>query len=242
MAPVQGNPEAGCASGASTDIFARYAPPFDLTSDMLLAMAFCDAAPLRAAFPGVPFFSILGMTPVVTWFSRVTEAWYRDVAGKPRRVSAAEGVPYNELNMLALLRGRSLFVPGIYATSYLSIRIGRGYGMPKAAITMDIQMDGARLASYATDGIRRMLVRARLLGSGRPLATLLSRWWPRQAWPVRFPTGDQVRGLIRATPRVHLARVRTGQVCLRAAWLPRPVRLLPLALYIRGLRMTLPPP
>jgi hypothetical protein len=209
---------------------------------MLLAMVLCDAAPLRAAFPGVPFFSILGMTPAVTWFSRVTEAWCRDAAGKRRRVSETEGVPYNELNMLALLRGRSLFVPGIYATSHLSIRIGRGYGMPKASITMEIQTEGAHFASYATDGTGRTLVRARLLGSGRSLATLLSPCWPRQAWPVRFPSGDQVRGLIQATPRVHLARVRTGQICLEAAWLPRPVRLLPLALYLRGLRMTLPPP
>ena len=242
MAPVQGHTGAGRGSDASAEVFAQYAPPFDLSSDMLLAMALCDAAPLRAAFPGVPFLSILGTTPLVTWFGRVTEAWYRDAAGKPRRVSESEGVPYNELNIMALLRGRSIFVPGIYATSDLSVRIGRGYGMPKAPITMDVQTDGARFTSSGTDGTGRTLVGARLLGSGKPLATLLSPCWPRQAWPVRFPSGSQVRGLIQAAPRVHLARVQTGQICLRAAWLPRPARLLPLALYIRGLRMRLPPP
>ena len=32
-------------------------PPFDLTADMLFALALCPTPPLRRAFPGVPFIS-----------------------------------------------------------------------------------------------------------------------------------------------------------------------------------------
>jgi hypothetical protein len=40
---------------------------------------------------------------------------------------------------------------------------------------------------------------------------------------------------------VQLARVCGGRLALDAAWLPRPVRLLPLGVYVPGLRMQLPP-
>src|SRR3712207_9415759 len=63
-------------------------------------------APLRRAFPDVPFLSALGRTPLVIWFSRITEACYRDATGQRRCDRATEGVPDNELNVLALLRER----------------------------------------------------------------------------------------------------------------------------------------
>jgi hypothetical protein len=51
-----------------------------------------------------------------------------------------------------------------------------------------------------------------------------------------------VRARILATPRVQFARVRGGRLALDAAWLPRPVPVLPLGIYVPGLRMQLPPP
>jgi hypothetical protein len=128
--------------GTESAIFDRYRPPFDLTSDMLLALAFCPTSPLRQAFPETPFLSLLGWTPLVVWFSRITEGWYRDPAGRPRL--ADEGIPYNELNVLALLRAPAVFVPGIYASSELSVRIGHGYGMPKQLVPVDFGL--SRLA------------------------------------------------------------------------------------------------
>jgi hypothetical protein len=149
--------------GGTWAIFDHYSPPFVLTADMLLALALARTAPLRRAFPDVPFLSALGRTPLVIWFSRVTEACYRDATGQRRCDRDAEGVPYNELNVLALLRERALFVPGIYATSELSISIGRGYGMPKRPTGMHVEAIDKRFSSTAIDASRRSSVRARLL-------------------------------------------------------------------------------
>jgi hypothetical protein len=230
------------ADNASDDVFAHYSPPFDLTSDMLFGLALCPTPPLRRTFPGVHFLSVWGRTPLVIWFARITEACYHDAAGQRRSAIGTGQVPYNELNVLALLRQRAVFVPGIYATSALSIRIGLGYGMPKRSITMDVRQDGRWVIALVTDGAHRSLARARLTGSGKTLTRIMSQWWPLRTWPVRFPSGAEVRGVIQAAPRVQIARLHHGRLSVGAPWLPIPVSLLPVGVYLPGLRMLLPPP
>ena len=227
---------------AADDVFAHFRPPFDLTSDMLLGLALCPTPPLRRAFPSVPFLSVRGRTPLVIWFARITDAHYYDEDGKPRSATETGQVPYNELNVLALLRQRAVFVPGIYATSRLSVRIGLGYGMPKRMIEMDVQRSRRRITAAAIDGVRRSAADARLEGSGKILAWVLSNRWPMQTWSVRFPSGSEVRPLILEVPRAQVARLRNGRLAVEARWLPGPVSLLPVGLYLPGLRMRLPPP
>ena len=227
-------------TGAEAGIFARYGPPFDLTSDMLLALALCSTAPLREAFPSMPFLSLLGRTPLVIWFSRITEGWCRDTAGGRRQVN--EGIPYAELNVLALLRAPALFVPGIYATSELSVGIGHGYGMPKQLIAMDFSVSRARITSSAGGVAGRSSVRGRLDGSGKALAGLLGPLWPLRTWPVYFPSGSYVRALVQSIRRVQLARIEHGQLSVAATWMPETVSLLPVGLYLSDLQLRLPPP
>jgi hypothetical protein len=237
---VAASPRPG--SPAPAAIFAQYAPPFDLRSDMLFAAALCPTAPLRRAFPDQPFLSLAGHTPLLLWFSRVKAACFGHPAGGRRRIGGPRTVMYQELNVVALLRRRAMFVPGIYATSELTIRIGHGYGMPKQPTAMRLRVDGARVAARVDDGPRRSYVRARRLGAGRFLAILAVRLWPLRVWPARFPRGGQVRALIRAAPRLQPALIPAGRLALDAAWLPRPVLLLPLGLYASDLLMRLPPP
>lgn len=100
--------------------------------------------------------------------------------------------------------------------------------------------DGVFDAEGLGDTCRRT-VRANLLGGGRPLARLLAPLWPLRVWPVRFPAGTRVDGVIKAVPRARLGHVAAGHLDVRARWSERPVRLLPLALYAPGLRMRLLP-
>ncbi|HBY95458.1 MAG: hypothetical protein M5U01_26590 [Ardenticatenaceae bacterium] len=220
----------------------RFPPPYDLTSDMMFVAAFCRAAPLQQTFPGVPFLSTRGNALLVMWFSRVKEICYRDESHERRCIGSVETVLYHELNVVALLGQRALFVPGIYATSDLTIRIGHHYGMPKEPTTMSVWINARRVESEVVDGRRRSFLKVRLLGSGRWPAAIVSRFWPWRTWPARFPDGREVRPLIERTPRVQIAHVQAGQLALQAAWLPEAVRLLPLGLYVPNLRMQLPPP
>ena len=96
---------------------------------------------------------------------------------------------YNELNIIALLRQRALFVPAIYATGERTIRIGHRYGMPKQPASMQVRVDTTRFEAQMMDGACESFARARLLGSGRGVAQMVSRLWPRQLWPARFPIG-----------------------------------------------------
>jgi hypothetical protein len=227
----------------TTNIFAEYGPPFDLRSDMLFAAALAPAGPLRATFPGVPFLSLAGRTPLVMWFSRIKEGRYRDPpSGEVRGLGGPQDSLYNELNVLALLRWRAAFVPGIYATSALTIAVGHGYGMPKQPTQMTLALAGRRFRSQVDDHGRRTYVRARLLTDGRRLGARVSRFWPWWSWPACFPDGRFVRAQIRATPRVQLAHVQAGRLALAAPWLPRPVPLLPFGVYLPDQCMRLPPP
>jgi hypothetical protein len=228
--------------GAPDDIFARYAPPFDVTSDMLLVAALCPTAPLRAAFPSIPFLSVLGKTPLVIWFSRITAGCSYDAAGAWRCEGGPGSALYHELTSLALLWRPALFLAGIYATSKRSIRIGRRYGMPKQPLVMGVRVEGSCFEAAAADGALRSAVRARLLGCGAGFGRALSVLWPLRLWPVRFPSGSQLRAVILATPRAHLAYVEEGTLSVEARWLAAPLRLLPFALYLPGLRMRLPRP
>jgi hypothetical protein len=227
---------------ANPDILTIYGPPFDLTSDMLFVAALAPAEPLRRAFPGVPFLALAGRIPLLMWFSRIRQACFQDAAGQPRCLGGLETVLYNELNVLALLRRPAIFVPGIYATSPLTIRLGRRYGMPKHPTTMGLATTRRQIAARVIDGTRQSFVRARLLGSGQMPGGIVSRFWPWWSWPVLFPDGRHVRARILATPRVQFARVRGGRLALDAAWLPRPLPLLPLGIYVPDQRMQLPPP
>jgi hypothetical protein len=207
---------------------------------MLLTLAFCPTSPLREAFPRVPFLSLLGRTPMMIWFSRITAGWYRDRIGHRRPVE--EGIPYNELNALALLRAPAVFVPGIYATSELSVRIGHGYGMPKQLVPMEFGASRARLTASADVQGHRSEVAAVLLGSGRGPAGLLQPLWPLRTWPVCFPSGSRVRAVVQGVRGVRLARIERGHICVGAPWLREALRLQPVGLYLADLELRLPPP
>jgi hypothetical protein len=223
-------------------IFAVYGPPFDLRSDLLFAAALAPTAPLAAAFPGVPFLSALGHTPLVLWFADIREGCYRDAAGGRNCLGSRTAHLYYELNVMALLARRVVFVPGIYATSALTIRLGHRYGMPKQPTRMGRQVGEQRIRFSVYDGPAHSYVEARLLGSGRLLGALCGWLWPRWVWPARFPGGRRIRVRVQATPRVQIGLVRGGQLALRARWLPAPIPLLPIAAYVRDQRMRLPPP
>ena len=228
-------------SGRASNLFAHYTPPFDLTSDMLFVLALCPTKPLSRAFPGVAFVSLAGHTPLLLWFSRITQMCYHDTTGAQHCIGGAR-VLYHELNVVAFLQEQALFVPGIYATSDLTIQVGHRYGMPKHPTSMHMQVGGQRFCAEVKDGTRRSFVRARLLGSGKGVAKLVSRYLPSFTWPVRFPSESTVRALIEAMPRVQLAQVQAGQLALEAEWLPQVVWLLPVGCYVPNLRMQLPPP
>jgi hypothetical protein len=229
----------------SPGALSRYSPPFDVTADTFFCLALCPTAPLRHSFRGVPFLSLFGRTPLVIWFSRVTEACETGPNGRMRCERETENVPYDELNVMAALRQRAVFVPAIYADRELSIRIGHTYGLPKKRKPLHFAVKGNRLESHAADvpaGTRRSFVRARLFGSGRLPAKLLSWLWPLWSWPVRTPAGTQVRARIDTAPRLQPALIRAGQVSLDESWLPKPLPIVPLALYVPQLRFHLPPP
>jgi hypothetical protein len=224
------------------DIFAQYGPPFDLTSDMLFVLALCPTRPLRRTFPAVPFVSLLGKTPLLIWFSRIKQMCYQDAEGQRRCTGGLETSLYDEVNVAALLRERALFVPGIYATSELTIRVGHRYGMPKQLTTMWFQCEPKRLCAVMKDGKEQSMLLARRLGAGRRVARLLSRLWPRQIWPVHFPSGSNIRPLLQATPSGQWVYVKLGQLALEATWLAGVVALLPIGFYVPNLQMQLPSP
>src|SRR5207249_4258336 len=134
-------PQAGGSVGAAHLEPTEIRPPFDLASDMLFVGCFVPAAPLREAFPSVPFLSMMGRTPLVIWFSRVSEGCYRDVAGAVHCLGGPTETLYHEVTVMAVLRKRALFCPLIYASNDLSIPIARLYAMPKQAHPMDLAID-----------------------------------------------------------------------------------------------------
>jgi hypothetical protein len=221
-------------------ILKEYTPPYELLSDMLFVLALCPTPPLRQCFPEQPFLSLGGKTPLLMWYSRVREIQYGH-EGERRQLGSEQDVLYNELNVLALLRQRALFVPAIYATSNLTIAIGHAYGMPKQKAAMTLRVERGHLTSTLQQGAGKSTVQARLLGPARHLGSLFSGLWPCSVWPTCFPEGSEVRSLIQATPCVQPAWVR-GELRLATPWLPDPLSLLPLGLYLADQRMQLPAP
>jgi hypothetical protein len=239
-------PDAPFDTSGSDDVLARYQPPFDLESDMLFAVAPVEAGRLRASFPWVRFVQVGGRVPLLVWFSRVRRIWH----GPPDARSCldeADGYGYDELTVTVPLVGRrslmpgALYVPGIYATSTLTRRIGHRYGMPKRPAEMRFDVEPERVVSWTLERGARSEVEASLLASGRVLGALLGRTLPRWSWIARFPSGTAVSTRVTAVRRAQLAGVR-GTLALGEPWLPEPVRLAPFGLFAPGLRMRLPWP
>lgn len=224
-----------------TNIFDVYVPPYDLTAEMLFAGAFCPTSWLRQSFPEVPFLSLWGKTPLAFWFSRINQIVYHLPDGGQGVLGAPDAALYNELNVMALLKRRAFWVPGIYATTELTLRIGRAYGMPKQLTQMTYERRGNAIESENWHGGRRSFVQARTVGSGRMLGTV-ARWLlPMKIWEARFPDGPPLSPLLEEIPRLTPARITQGQVWVNEAWMPEPLRLLPFGFHATALRMKLPP-
>lgn len=207
---------------------------------MLFVAAWAAAGPLVERFPEQPFLSIAGRVPLALWFSRVRSLSY----GEPDEGSVLDersGFGYRELNIVALLRRRAIFVPGIYATSGLSQRLGHRYGMPKREVEMWFRVLEGRIESAASFGRGPTEVSASLLASGRILAKPFDQAAPWWTWPARFPSGESVRARILRFPRAQLARIH-GVLRLDEPWLAEPARLWPLGIFVPGFVMRLPPP
>jgi hypothetical protein len=220
----------------------RFHPPFDLTSDMLVLIALGRTAGLRDAFPHVPFLSFLGRTPLVVWFSRVTEARAYSERGDPFYESntSADGI-YREVNVVALLSDRAVFVPVIYATEARTVALGRGYyGMPKQVARVEVAVYRGRFQGALEDGVNRSAFKARLVCTSPMIAGMFSRCLPRWTWPAGFPSGGNVRALILATAGLQLAVAVDGQLELQTAGLRTRCKFLPLGIHLSGIRMRLP--
>jgi hypothetical protein len=222
------------------DIFDSYRPPFDLDSDMLFVASSTRTHELRSHFPRIRFLSLAGNTPLILWFSRVRSLRFGP-AGDRRTLDEAAGFGYNELNVVALTRGRRLFVPAIYASGGLTQLLGHRYGMPKKPAEMSFAVDEGQVSSVVQFPSARSEAHASLLASGR----LLSRpfdwsapWW---SWPADFPDGSYIRACIQRVPRSQVARVR-GRLDLVEPWYPEATPLWPVGIYVPGLRMRLPAP
>lgn len=230
----------GRGASPTSDIFDSYPPPFDLTSDMLFVACMTPTRPLRAEYPGTPLLSLAGSTPLIVWFSRVRSLCYGP-ASERECLDESTGFGYDELNVVAPLRGRRMFVPGIYATGDLSRRLGRRYGMPKQRVDMSFSADAGSVRSSLEQDGARSEVHANILASGRLFAIPFRRATPWWTWPVSFPDGSFISARILRVPRLKLAHVE-GRLELPVPWLPEPLRLLPVGFYVPGLRMLLPGP
>jgi hypothetical protein len=231
--------EALPAAGAE-DPFVRYRPPYDIESDMLIAAATTATAPLRHEHPRGRFLEVGGRTPLLLWFSRVRRIWHGP-AGARSCLDERDGHGYAELNVAALLRERAFFVPGIYATSDLTLAIGHRYGMPKRSVAMRFAADAQAVSAEVWHDGANTWLHARVLASGRLLAAALrlrAPWW---SWPARFPSGSCIQAQVQRVPRAQLVRVE-GVVTLSEPWLGEPAHLWPLGIYLPGQRMRLPAP
>jgi hypothetical protein len=220
------------------------APPYDLRSDMLLAVALVPSGPLRAGFPSVPFLSLGGRTPVAVWFAKITVGCHRTPGGERVCISDRLSIPYSELTVLAALSEPAAFVPGIYTTSHLVLRIGDLYGMAKRPAHATFPRGGRHFRSVVqpfTNG-KSSFVQAEIVGSGRPLAWLASRVMPFISPSVYLPMGASVRAVLTRVRLAHLALVRDGSLDVGEPWLSRPVPFLPLGVYLRDFWMHMPVP
>lgn len=225
------------------DVFDDVPPPFALVSDMLLVGATCPVGPLRESFPGVPFVSIAQRAVLGIWFARVLGA--RVGPGGQRQLGPEQdpaNFPYEELNVAVLLRGGRVFVPGIYATRDLTLRIGRRYGMPKRRRPMTYAVAGRTVRSRAGVGEAESHVVAYALTSSPLLGRWLDRFLPRWSPLATFPGGARVRARLERADGARLTWIASGRLALDEPWLPRPASLRGLALHLPRLGMVLPAP
>lgn len=167
---------------------------------------------------------------------------FQNVLGDITETVQTGAYVYAELNVLTALWRRAIFVPGIFATSDLSIHIAQRYGMPKQPIAMRFEVSSSGdVIADAMHGSRASIARSRPLGLERLLTGAAVYSLPRWSWPVRFPSGSAVRALLLGVSAMRLMGIGAGRLALSADWLPRPVRLLPCGLFLSGLRMRLPP-
>jgi hypothetical protein len=215
-------------------------PPYDLEADMLFAITAVRAADLAQHFPSTRFVRVAGSIPLLVWFGRVRSAVHGP-PGERRRLDATTGFGYDELTVVAAARGRRLFVPVIYTTDELSLRLGHRYGMPKRSVPVAFRADEHGVTSTLASCGGRSEARARLLASGRVLAKAFdvpAPWW---TWRVGFPSGTSIRARVLRVPRAQLAHV-SGALALDEPWLREPLRLRPLGVFVPGLVMRLPAP
>jgi hypothetical protein len=222
------------------DPFDTYAPPFDLEADMLFAMTSIPTGPLANHFDMIQFLGVGGATPLILWFSRIRSLVYGP-AGSRERLDETTGFGYNELNVVALLRGRRLFVPVIHADGDLTQVLGHRYGMPKRHTQMTFAGTSAGLKSRVMLTSGTSEVQAKLIASGRILGRVVDLFTPWWTWPAQFPDGSFIRAQIQRVPRAQLASV-SGELVLDEPWLPEPAALRPLGLFVPGLAMQLPAP
>lgn len=218
-------------------------PPFDLKSDMLLVMGIGETFRLRARFPGVPFLSTFNRTPMLIWFSRITQACYLDSAGRNQCDTDETVGLYNDITLIAPLRNGSVFVPAVFTTSLQNVQVAHTYyAMPKALAEIQVDTRRNEFVSRLQTGADEGAVHARRVGKGRFLATLAARFLPWRTMRVWFSTRSFVRALLQALPRLYLAPIRTAQLYFPAAGFSQPLWIFPIAIYAPETAMQLPLP
>lgn len=235
-------PSVEARARASGDPFETYPPPFNLDSDLLLVAGTCALAPLRSTFPHVPFLEVGSRAVLGVWFARVHDIRSGPNGGRRIRPATPSDLPYQELNVGVLLRGRRLFVPGIYATSELTLALGHRYGMPKKQARMTYQFSGGEVSSQVRSDGGDSRVVARSVTGGRLAGTLVSRALPWWSWPVHFPSGSRIEALLERAEDTRLVWLSDRRLALNEPWLPEPVSLWRLGLHVPRQRMRLPAP
>lgn len=223
-------------------VFEHYAPPFDLTSDFLFALAFAPNAPLRNAFPELPFLSIARRTPLVVWFSRVRHILYTNAEGRRQEMGGPKAILYDEINVAALLKAQQFFIPAIYSSSPLAVQIGHAYGMPKNLAPVQIEQTDTTFNTLLQSAEHRSYIIAERLLQSRVLRFISHRFLPRPIWKALFPASTCVTPIVQPMHTPQWYRIREGGFDRPLPWLPNPIPFLPIGMYSPGQEMQLPPP
>jgi hypothetical protein len=226
------------------DFFNVYMPPFNMTVDALFCVAWSPVAPLKAAFPEVPFFSVLGRTPLVLWFARFKDFDYTVPEGSRRRMGETPGaLPYSELGIGTLLRRRGFFVPSLYASSDFGVQLGLSYAMPKQPTTpIELHITPRSFRANLRQSKQQSFIWARFVGTGYWLAKVAHAILPLRPWPISFPSQRSIRAAISEIDRLQIAHIQAGRLILDVPWLSHPASFFPIGLYLRGIRLELPVP
>jgi hypothetical protein len=225
------------------DPFDTYPPPHDVAADMVVVAGTCAAGPVRTTFPGLPLRVAAGRAIVAAWFARIDRIRSGPVPGVVADERSEPGeLPYGELTVALLLTKGRVFVPGIYATSDLSVAVGHRYGMPKSKAPIVYAESGSNVQAHVPIGDRESHVEGRALTVGAALPRLVARALPWQAWPASFPSGASVHAAVVRVERARPMWLSRRRLDVDESWLPEGAWLLPLALHVVGLGMVLPGP